>query len=133
MLALLDGRLDIEPDDWHLAGQIVALSRQTRDRAIAAVAQQGAEANRRRGEAEGERESVKRGKDFQRACRAVLRKLDRADGQPVRRKPLRDVCGPVRDYFEAAVDHLERGGEIEVKRDAEGDIEMCRRTTGGGA
>ena len=58
LLAVLDDRDSITPDDWSLAGMVIDLSDATRSRVLATLAEEQKQANTNRGRAQGERQAV---------------------------------------------------------------------------
>ena len=117
LLALLDGRTDVAPDDWHLAGLIDAKSRHTRSEVRAVLNEAATRANRARGEAEGERalvanEKVEKSTVGRVAARLIKRLRD--EGDWMRRSDLRTLTAARdRQWFDLAIDAAEEAGQIE--------------------
>jgi len=118
-LALLDSRAEVSESDWQLAGTVMAVSDTTRGRVVDTLRRAGADANRRRGEAEGERAVVVADKVEDAAVRRVSRLLTRKlsetpDGLPggtLRHQlPARD-----RTHFATAIDRLVDAGQVVAK------------------
>lgn len=116
VLAILDGRRDINDIDWQLAEAVMLVSAGTRQRVVSEVQQQTQDANRARGQMEAERHAIVRTKedtdDQQRAIKSIRRKLQRV-GDWVNQSALRDVCGKYREHYSAAIDAMLETGEIE--------------------
>jgi hypothetical protein len=78
-LGLLNGYYGITDEDWGLAGTAMAVSDATRARIVATLEEKKREANRVRGEAEGDRHIIIAEKisdaAIKRACRGILRYL----------------------------------------------------------
>ncbi len=115
-LALLDGRAEVADDDWTLAGTVLDVSNATRAEVVETMRSSTAEANRNRGEAEGERAVIVTEKVEDAAVRRVARLLTRklvgaADGivgADLRKR----LAGRDRGHFDAAIDRLLDAGQI---------------------
>lgn len=117
LLAILDGRTNVTPEDWHLAGLIDTKSKFTRDGVRATLTESAARSNRARAEAEAERTIVTTEKveksTVARISRQILKHL-RAHGDWVTGGDLRRrLAGRDRQWFEAAIEAAEDAGQIE--------------------
>lgn len=93
ILGLLDGRVNVNDDDWHIAGLILAVSDSTREHVRAVLSATARSKNDARSEAEASRtvlvaERVEEAAR-QRASRSVMRALGRAGGDWVSGSELR--------------------------------------------
>ena len=117
-LGLLHGHYEITEQDWTLAGTAIAVSDATRASVVAALKEKKREANRVRGEAEGDRHIIIEEKisdaAIQRASRGILRHLtgkDWATGGEIRRS----LKSGIRREFDAAAGLLLDTGQIEAE------------------
>lgn len=119
-LALLAGRIDMNEEDWQLAGQIMVKSDITRT-LVQVKLQQKLEAvstAKALGDAHRQviRSDVVDSHEVQEAAKAITRKLSRHAGEWVAGKAVKDVCGKRRDYFHEATEVLLEAGQIEVEQ-----------------
>jgi hypothetical protein len=127
-LALLHGydQYQLTQEHWDLAGVVMAVSKQTRDRVVAYRNAQGIEAERQRGKREGVRtiaaEAVKTDEAIKRVAKGVVRYL-RSHGASthgaIRKKALASWD---RGYLDAAVERLIAAGQVEVVSSGAGDL-----------
>lgn len=84
LLAVLDGRTDVDEDDWRLAGLVSEHSRQAREVCVRAVREVEIDAAKQRAEtrahAEDAHEQTREALNLERVARSIETKL--ADGQP---------------------------------------------------
>jgi hypothetical protein len=112
----------ITADDWALAGTLLAVSDRTRAQVVDRLTRARTEQNRQRGEAEAERAAIigERTADaeLKRACQYITRKLSR-EADWVNGGPLRaSLPGPLRPWFDAAIDVLTEAGQVETEHTA---------------
>lgn len=106
-LAVLDGRIDINVDDWKLADDLLIVSAATRSEMASAVADRRARENRARALADDERDEVRSDRKVERTKASILRSLSAAAGGPVLRRDVRRrLKADIRDNFDAAVAQL---------------------------
>lgn len=134
-LALLDGRADVSDDDWRLSETLMAVSDATRGSVADELAKTAAEANRRRGAAEGERQVVvaERVEDaaVKRICGVLARRLDRLGGADIAESKLRkSLDSRDRRHYEEAAERLVSAGQMEVEETEHGRV--CRKPQRGG-
>lgn len=118
-LALMDGRLEISEEDWHLAGYVMDTSDELRRQVIELAATKAATANLRRGVEDGERKAAATvAKDTQLVTAMAARIVQRlpADGAPVAWRTLSKALtsGATRDRFGQAVELLVQSGRVGV-------------------
>ena len=118
-LALLDSRLAITEDDWHLAGLVMAKSDATRAEVVDTIRRQGAAANRARGEAEATRavlvaERVE-GAAVQRVCRVLLRAATSAHAGITRVELRRAAASRDRHMVDDALARLVEAGQLRAE------------------
>lgn len=125
-LTLLNGRVDVDDDDWALAAAVMAVSDATRGSVVAALAAKTREVNIARAEAEAERTVIvsERVEDaaVKRVGRTMLRALDRK-GPLASAKLRREIAGRDRQHFETALTRLVDAGRVveeETDRDSDG-------------
>lgn len=116
-LALADGRLDINDDDWHLANLVAAKSNATRQAVIDTLKRKKADENTSRALAEAQRtvtvtEHVTDAA-IERACRAITRKLRREADWITPGILRKQLDSPLRQHFDTALDRLAEAGLIE--------------------
>jgi len=115
-LALLDGRAEVAEQDWTLAGTVLDMSDRTRGRVVDTLRRTGADANRRRGEAEGERAVVVANKveddTIQRVSRSLTRKLGKTPAGMRGAELRRSLEGRVRGHFDTAIERLIEAGQV---------------------
>lgn len=129
-LGILDGRAEVNEQDWHLAGLVMEHSAATRQMVVDRLSRQRRESNVAQGEAEAVREVIKHDRvhdtEVQRASRAITRHLRRAGGW-VNHGPLRrTLTGRLREHFEDAVDRLITAGQVEHETTVSGGQEVRR-------
>lgn len=117
VLAVLDGRFDVNNEDWWLAGVVALKSRMTREEVSAAVAEKIATANRARGKAEGERaviaSAVIEKKSIARVSQRLVNYLE-ATGEWVSHSELRKRANSRdRPWVDAAMEAAVLTGQIE--------------------
>jgi hypothetical protein len=115
-LGLLNGHYGITDEDWALGGIAMAVSDATRAGVVATLNEKKKEANRVRGEAEGDRHIIIEEKvsnaAIQRACRGILRYLTGKDwvaGGEIRRS----LASGLRKDYDTAAGMLVGTGQIE--------------------
>jgi hypothetical protein len=117
-LALLDGRVEVDAEDWQLAGQVLAVSDAIRAEVAEAVRAAHRQANQQRGEAEAARavvvDQVKEDHNAQRVARAILRKLQEAGDWLARAKLRKAMNSRDRTYFDDALARLVDAGTVSV-------------------
>jgi hypothetical protein len=107
-LMVLDGRQEMNEDDWTLARSIMAMSDSTRATVQNALADKSRLANKARALAAVERDEYAQGRKFDAAKKAILARLERLpEGEHLARNDLRKkIRADHRDYFDAAIDDL---------------------------
>lgn len=116
-LAILEGRQDVTDEDWRISRTITRVSDATRASVVAHRSAALAKSNEARAKGEAERQIIVSEtvaeKAVAKVARSVLRHLDGGEGTwaPLR-KLLRSTDRP---YFEEAVDHLVKSGQISVE------------------
>jgi hypothetical protein len=117
-LTLLDGRSEMNEEDWQLAGRIMAKSDRTRNaiQASLKLKQEAASTAKAVGDAHREviRGNVVDTHQVSEAAKAITRKLARV-GDWVPGKQVRDALGKLCDYYHDAVEALREAGQIEVE------------------
>jgi hypothetical protein len=115
-LAIMDKSRNVSDEDWQLSGVIAAMSDATRSRVIAHRQDEVRKQATGRALAEADRQVIVTEtvaeKSVARVARGVLRRLD--DGEMVHSVARTKVAHRDRDYFDDAVDHLVRAGQIIV-------------------
>lgn len=116
-LAVLDERLDVNDEDWQLAGVVMDKSDQVRGQVVAELQHRRSAANTAQGIADAEREVIREETIAEaatrRVCQAITRKL--AGGAQVARAELRrSLASRDRGHFEPAIDRLVEAGQIDV-------------------
>jgi hypothetical protein len=120
-LAVLDGRVDVTAEDWHLSATVMRVSDSQRARCQKALAEEAQQANIGKAVAEAERAVVVAERVDEAAIRAaaksIRRKLAEAGSAGMARAELRRKlkAGAQRDNFEAAVDALLATGDIRTE------------------
>ena len=119
-LSLLDERLDVNPEDWHLAGLLMAISDATRDGIQDELRQAAADRNLARADAEATRAVRVAGavEDAvtQRVALAVTRKLDKQPGDWITGADLRRaLASNQRRHLDEALEVLTTTGQVEVE------------------
>lgn len=122
--ALLDGRTDVNDEDWHLSGTLMAISDACRAGVQAHLSQTRRAANVARGEAEAERALVVAEKvdaaQVKRVCRVITRALRRGeDAWQSRRDIASHVASRDRAVVDEAIGALLDAGQIETKTEAD--------------
>lgn len=112
-LMALDGRGAISDDDWTLAGHLMEISDQTRQRCQRALAETSRRANTARALATAERDEIVSDRKLQRARTTVLRKID-ARGQLTKNQLRMAMKADIRDYLDTAISDLLDAREITV-------------------
>jgi hypothetical protein len=117
-LALLGDRRQMNLEDWHLAGQIMIKSDQTRDSVAATLQRKALAAETARARSEGRRglisDQVREEDEIQRACQAIVRKLRSDNGWVARSAARRAIKATIRHHFDDAVEKLTAAGQIQV-------------------
>lgn len=118
-LALLDGRLDVRDDDWHLSGLVMVVSDHTRLGVVRHLAEVAAQTNQAKGWGDAQRavqvnEAVEQAA-VSRCARNVRRVLAKAgeDGWEARSAVRRRLAHRDRQHYEDALDALRNAGQIE--------------------
>lgn len=124
-LALMEGRIVVTEDDWHLSGAIMALSDAQRARCQKAVGQMAAVANRAKAYAEAERTVVIDERLDQerraRVGRSLKRRLAREGSAGLAAGQLRKTLeSRDREMFESVIDSLIVAGEVRVEESPRG-------------
>lgn len=117
--ALLDERLNVDNDDWRLAGQLAAISDATRDDVQAQLRQTAADRNLARADAEATRAvriaTAVEDDATKRIALAITRKLDKHPGQWITGADLRRaLASGQRQHLEPALDLLASTGQVEA-------------------
>jgi Bifunctional DNA primase/polymerase, N-terminal len=117
VLAILDGRAEVDDQDWNLAGVIAAESEWTRQGVVATLQRIQRDANAARGKAEGERLVVATEVVDHAATKRVARLVkQKITSEWLAHNDLRKkITSRDRGYFDAAVDHLVAAGQIECE------------------
>jgi hypothetical protein len=116
-LGLLAGRVDVNEEDWQLAGEVMSVSNATRAGVQRTIRLQAKEQSAARGRADGQRavaaEDVKTEEAVKRVSRSLRSKLN-AEWTPGNelRKRLRSTD---RSHFEDAIGHLVGAGLVDVE------------------
>lgn len=122
-LGLLNGRLEINDDDWRLSGVVMAVSDATRSSVVGALCAAASQRNIAKAKAEGDRavvvtESTEKA-GLARTGQSITRALSRRDGWVAGGELRRGLTSDARKFYDAAIDHLLAGGQIE-RRDTLG-------------
>ncbi|MCI4675289.1 hypothetical protein [Candidatus Mycolicibacterium alkanivorans] len=109
LLAVLDGRVSPNEDDWALAGQVVATSNATRAAVAQTVADQARQTNRAKAHAAADRETIIAARleeeAQQRTAKIITRKLERVGAEGATRRDLLAACrSTLRDVFPTVFD-----------------------------
>jgi hypothetical protein len=116
-LGILDHRVEVNAEDWRLAGLVMQQSDATRSRVVERLRAGRRQANIAQGEAEATREVIKRrvveDAEVQRACQAITRHLRRAGGWVNHGEVRKAVTGSLRGHFEQAMENLTSAGQID--------------------
>lgn len=123
-LALMDKRRNISEEDWQLSGVIAAMSDATRSRVIAHRQDELRKISMGRALAEAERQifvgDTMAERAVARVARGLLRKIENdALTHSDARKTLRSAD---RVYYDEAVEHLVKAGQITVSKTSNGSI-----------
>jgi len=122
-LGFLDGRAEVNADDWWLAGMVAAKSDQTRTEVIDALRHDAAQRNEQRAHAEGVREVIRvehvEQAAVQRVCRLLRRKLREAHDWMPHAQLRRRLASRDREHFEVAVENLFDAGQVEIETTSE--------------
>lgn len=124
--ALMEQRLDVSEEDWQLSGVVAAVSDATRASIIAHREDEVRKATTGRALAEAERQIIVGETVAERAvarvARGVLRRLPE-DGSPMLHSDaVKALASRDREYFEDALGHLARAGQIEVEGAEKGTV-----------
>jgi Bifunctional DNA primase/polymerase, N-terminal len=124
VLAILDGRHEVDEESWNLAGVIAAESEWTRQGVVATLQRIQRDANTARGKAEGQRAAivgeVVEATATRRVAALVRRKLGR---EWIAHSDLRKkITSRDRGYFDAAVDRLVEAGQVDVDETDHGTV-----------
>ncbi|WP_411815510.1 hypothetical protein [Gordonia sp. SND2] len=121
-LAILDGRENINPDDWALSGTVIAMSNHTRDRLIEAMEIGRLAAAERRGMEKGAEKIGAKATEtdidverFSDTTRWALGRLDSLGGDATFREIYQTCSKPRRAYLKRALIELEDRGLIESR------------------
>jgi hypothetical protein len=117
-LGILNGRLEVNEQDWQLAGHLMRISDRTREDVKRTLAKAGRERNRARGRQEAEREVIKLDAVDERnelarqaTSQRVLKLL--GENESLRRSDLRDkFSGPKRAVLDDVIQLLVQSGQI---------------------
>jgi hypothetical protein len=119
-LALLDGRHDVNDDDWQLSGLIMTVSDHTRAGVVRYMATEAAKTNQARGAGEAARAVQVAEAVDQAAAKRCAHNLSRhlrqrrGDGWWSRSELRRALASRDRQHFHDAVDRLAEAGQIEI-------------------
>lgn len=116
-----DDRAVVSDEDWELAGHVMAVSDKTRQRVIEARSAKARWDNKARALAAEEHDTFVTDRRLERTREAILRWLDKADGEPVSRRDLRNqrIKYELRAHFDPAVAELLDEGlikEVELEQ-----------------
>lgn len=115
-LAILDGRANVNGDDWELSAVIMEVSNNTRQVCVDAIREKARKANAARAHSDAERaeiiDNTRADKAVKRVAGVITRKLSRDNGTTSRADLRRAVAGKDRPDFDAAVDMLEAAGVV---------------------
>lgn len=122
-LAILDGRAEVDEDDWALSGVVMARSAHTRQRIVDELAAERREANTAAAEAEAHKTIIVADrvdqKDRQQVAATIRNKLAKVagsgDGWLARAVLRKSVAGKVREFFDPVLDGLASSGELEMR------------------
>lgn len=112
-LMVLDQRKELDDDDWHLAGAVMAVSDATRGGVQRAALEKARSANRARAHAVADRDEIISERKAQRARDTILRKLD-ARGELTKNQLRMAMKADIRDYLDAAISDLLDRREIGI-------------------
>lgn len=118
-LGLLDGRQDVNEQDWHLAGLVMAVSDHTREGVVGYLRTTAAKANEAKGISEAHRAvTVAEHVDaaaIKRCAHNIGKHLKRAEGDRwiVRSELRRNLASRDRQHFDDAVLALDDAGQVE--------------------
>lgn len=130
-LMALDGRTVVGAEDWSLAGYIMDVSNYTREQCRRTLIEQTRSANTARALAAADREEIVSDRKLQRCKEAIVRWLNRADGQPVSRRELtQKIKHDLRQYFDTAVAELVASEAIFTGQTPRGTAYGVQRWTG---
>lgn len=128
VLAVADGRLDVNDEDWRLSDVIATKSAATRARVAHALQKASRDANTARALAEADRVVTVGEKvtdaAVKRVCGVVARRLGQVDDgewTPVS-QVRRWVSSRDRQHFTEALDRLGEAGQIETREGAKGEV-----------
>ncbi|MFF0240578.1 hypothetical protein ACFYRW_10125 [Rhodococcus pyridinivorans] len=114
-LAILDGRIDINEDDWRIAGQVMRVSDRTRDHMLRVLEEQRRKVNRARAEERAEADGIVEDRASERirkrARDAVIRVLERR-GQCSRKQLRGDMRHELRRELDATLADLIDEGHV---------------------
>lgn len=116
-LGILDGRPEVNAEDWQLAGVFMEVSDHTRTATAEALAYKSTIANWARGQAEGEREIVRTTTVDEASAVRVARKLQaKLTGDWTIKSKLRGTLNSRdRDHFDDSIERLIAAGAVEVE------------------
>lgn len=121
-LAIIEGRWNVNDDDWHLAGVIVEQSTRVREGIIEELRKKQREVNKARAEAEATRavivERAREDNTIQRACRNLTKRLK--NGQEWTEGRLKNTLrkGEARAAFDDALDLLHAAAQVVIEGEA---------------
>lgn len=125
-LALLDERLDVNEEDWQLAGIVSTKSDATRGSVVAEAQARAKEANAAKALAEGERASIVGDKVEEDAVKKLVRniknQLAQRDGSDLKSAVRRRVKSTLRQHFDDAVTVLVMAGDVVESEDDRGPV-----------
>src|ERR1700739_2245553 len=129
-LMALDGRTAIDDTDWHLAGTVMEISTQSRERCRRALTEHSRHQNTARALASVERDEAVAERKSQRAREAILRKLS-GDQQLTTGELRRSLKVDIRDHYDTALTELLDTGQITVSPGQRGThrVSVYRRYT----
>ncbi len=133
-LGILNGRPEVNAEDWQLAGAFMAVSDHTRTATAETLAYKSTIANRARGQAEGEREIVRTSTVAEAHAVGVARKLQaKLTCEWTTKTKLRGtLASRDRHHFEDGIDRLIAAGTAEAEeREYHGQPAVSYRLTEG--
>lgn len=120
-LSLLDGRAEVGPEDWRLAGMVLDQSDACRASVVATLAAAGADANHRRGVALGAQavivQEATEDAAVKKVARTITRYLGRHPGGTFTHRELAraTTSGSTRGHFDDALARVVESGQVEAE------------------
>ncbi len=120
--AILHGRRDVTPDDWHLALALLDVSDTVRGEITSDLAAQAAAQSEQRGRAEGRRrlasDEVVHTELMRKTSASVIRILQRNDGTAGQATVLKALSTAQRDYLPEVLEALSTAGRLDITEGA---------------